>query len=121
MSILRFALSVVILALAASCGSKTPTTPTPTPPAAVAVTIQVGARTLGNAAFGTSPVTVSVGTIVTWTNSDTLTHTVTSDSGAFDSGSLAPGAKFSFTFQTRGTFPYHCTPHPGMVGAIVVQ
>jgi plastocyanin len=46
---------------------------------------------------------------------------VTSDTGAFDSGSLAPGAKFSFTFQTRGSFPYHCTPHPGMVATVVVQ
>jgi plastocyanin len=81
----------------------------------------VGARALGNQAFAPSPATVPVGTTITWTNNDTSTHTVTSDSGAFDSGSLAPGAKFSFTFQTRGTFPYHCSPHPSMVATVVVQ
>jgi plastocyanin len=58
---------------------------------------------------------------VTWTNSDTSTHTTTSDTGAFDSGSMAAGAKFSFTFQARGNFPYHCTLHPGMIATVVVQ
>jgi plastocyanin len=39
----------------------------------------------------------------------------------FDSGSIAPGGKFSFTFQNKGTFAYKCTFHSGMVGTIVVQ
>jgi plastocyanin len=38
-----------------------------------------------------------------------------------DSGSIAAGGKFSFTFQNRGTFPYHCTFHPGMIASVVVQ
>ncbi len=123
MSISRVILSAAILSLAASCGgSSTPTTPTtPTPPSGVGVSIQVGARALGNQAFAPNPATVPVGTTVTWTNNDTATHSVTSDTGAFDSGSLAPGAKFSFTFQTRATFPYHCSPHPTMVATVVVQ
>jgi plastocyanin len=76
---------------------------------------------MGNLAYAPSPATVAVGTTVTWTNTDTITHTVTSDTGAFDSGSLAPGAKFSFTFQARGNFPYHCTPHQSMIATVVVQ
>ena len=106
------------LALSAACGSSNPTTPTPT---SVAVSIVAGARTLGSNAYTPNPTSITVGSTVTWTNNDTLTHTVTSDSGAFDSGSLAPGAKFTFTFLTRGTFAYHCTPHPGMVASVVVQ
>src|SRR5258708_26175268 len=110
MSISRFVLSAAILLSAASCGGSSPTTPTPTP-AGVAVAIQPGARTMGNLAYAPNPATVSVGTTVTWTNTDAITHTLTSDTGAFHSGTLAPGATFSFTFQARGNFPYHCTPH----------
>jgi plastocyanin len=61
---------------------------------------------------------------VTWTNNDTATHTATSDPGmamTWSSGSIAPGASFSQTFSTTGTFSYHCTIHPGMVGTVTVQ
>jgi plastocyanin len=34
---------------------------------------------------------------------------------------MANGARFSFTFQSRGTIPYHCARHPSMVGTIIVQ
>jgi hypothetical protein len=64
--------------------------------------------------------TINPGTTVTWTNNDSVTHTVTSDSGIFNSGSLAPGQSFSFTFPSAGTFTYHCTIHPYMTGSIVV-
>jgi plastocyanin len=40
---------------------------------------------------------------------------------AWSSGTVAPGGQFSFAFQTAGTFPYHCTIHPGMVGTVVVR
>ena len=115
----RNALALTALALSVACGSS-PSTPTPQP-TNTAATIQVGARTLGSSAYSPSPLTITVGSTITWTNADTLTHTVTSDTGAFDSSSIAPGAKFSFTFQNKGTFPYHCSPHPSMVGSVVVQ
>jgi plastocyanin len=87
------------------------------------VTIPNGARTLGTAAFVPNPVTVSVGSTVTWTNSDTASsnHDVVADGGAFDSGLFGNGKSFSFTFQSRGTFTYHCSIHAGMVGTVVVQ
>jgi plastocyanin len=28
---------------------------------------------------------------------------------------------FSYTFDDAGTFTYHCTPHPMMVGTVIVQ
>ena len=66
--------------------------------------------------------TVSVvGGTVTWINKDTMSHTVTSDTGLFDSGILSTGATWSHTFTTPGMYPYHCTPHPQMTGTIVVQ
>ena len=63
---------------------------------------------------------MSAGTTVTWTNSDGTTHTVTADGGAFDSGHLADGATFQFTFKAAGVFPYHCSIHSSMNGTITV-
>jgi plastocyanin len=65
------------------------------------------------------------GTTVIWHNSDSVTHTVTSDTGLFDSP-LPGGADFQFTFDKAGTYPYYCRPHggpgeQGMSGTIVVQ
>ncbi len=69
-----------------------------------------------NFAFSPDMVVVLNGTTVTWTNLDADNHTVTADDGAFDSGLLEQGESFSYTFDTLGTFPYHCTPHPSMTG-----
>jgi plastocyanin len=68
-------------------------------------------------------VTVSVGSTVTWSNTDTVSsnHDVVADNGAFNSGLFGNGTNFSFTFQSKGTFPYHCSIHAGMVGTVVVQ
>jgi plastocyanin len=46
--------------------------------------------------------------------------TTTSDVPGWDSGTISPGRQFSFTFQTDGTYPYHCSFHPGMTGTAVV-
>ncbi len=70
--------------------------------------------------FSPASLTVSVGDTVTWLNTDSMTHTVTSDTGAFDSGLLSPGDRWSYTFTQAGTYAYHCTPHPQMTGTIVV-
>ncbi len=81
---------------------------------AVAVAIQ-------DFAFNPPTLTVPVGTTVTWSNLDEVPHTATATGGVFDSGRLAPGDGWSFTFDQPGTFDYSCTYHPGMTGAITVQ
>jgi plastocyanin len=127
MNKLRFAIVTAALAAMSACGSSysapaSPTpTPTPTPGSGGSVSIPSGARTLGSAAYAPNPLTVNAGTMVTWTNGDSIAHTVTSDNGVFDSGSIAASGKYSFTFNTKGTFSYHCTFHSGMVGQVVVQ
>jgi plastocyanin len=73
-----------------------------------------------NFAFTPSSLTVRVGTRVTFTNRDGATHTVTADGGLFNSGNLASGQSFSFTFMGRGSFAYHCKIHPMMTGTITV-
>lgn len=72
-------------------------------------------------AFGPSSITVSAGTTITWTNKDAVAHTVTSDNGLFDSGNLTANSTFSRQFNTPGTYPYHCTPHPTMTATVIVN
>jgi plastocyanin len=71
--------------------------------------------------YSKGKVEVDAGTTIVWRNRDPLAHTVTSDSGAFDSGELKPGASWSHTFTEPGTFSYHCTPHPLMRAIVVVR
>jgi len=76
--------------------------------------------------FSPQTITIAPGETVTWTNNGTMQHTVTADDGSYDSGSLNPGASFSHTFTSAGTFPYHCTFHGaaggvGMSGTIIVE
>ncbi len=121
---LRMFLAVAALATAVGCGSSySPSAPTTgngggsgTP-----VSIVNGARTMTTTAYAPNPVNISVGGSVTWMNNDSTTHTSTADGGAWSSGSIAPGASYTKTFSSAGTFTYHCTIHPGMVGTVVVK
>jgi plastocyanin len=72
-------------------------------------------------AFSPSTITVSVNTTITWTNKDAAAHTVTSDTGLFDSGNLTTDATYTHQFTTAGTFPYHCTYHSNMLAKVIVQ
>jgi len=72
-------------------------------------------------AFNPLVLTVAKGTTITWTNKDAMDHTVTSDGGLFNSGSIASNGTYPHTFSSAGTFPYHCSIHPSMTGKIVVN
>lgn len=66
---------------------------------------------------------VSTGTRVVWTNTDVAAHTVTSTTNGygFDSGSIAPGETYSYTFVSPGTYDYESTLDGGVTGQIVVS
>ena len=71
-------------------------------------------------AFDPKTVTVKAGEKVTFTNSDSITHTVTSS--AWDSGDIAPGATYTLTAPSQpGAYAYHCSIHPFMTGTLTVQ
>jgi plastocyanin len=67
--------------------------------------------------FQPAVLTVRVGTTVKFSNKDDARHTVTSDTNVFDSGFLAKGDEFRFTFNEPGEYPYYCKPHGGPGGA----
>ena len=72
-------------------------------------------------AFSPATLTVAVGTTVKWTNKDGIAHTVTSDTGLFDSKNVNANGVFSYMFMTAGTFNYHCTIHPSMIAKVIVN
>ena len=72
--------------------------------------------------FNPDDLTINVGDTVTWTNDDNMDHTATSTSGpvSFDSGNMASGATWSFTFTEAGTYDYKCSYHSSMTASITV-
>jgi plastocyanin len=85
--------------------------------------------TIENFAFSPANITVKKGTTVTWTNKDSAAHTVTVTgdnspssgvSAGPDSGTLASGKTYSYTFSGTGMFKYHCAIHPSMTGTVTV-
>ena len=64
--------------------------------------------------------TINVGDTVIWTNNDDSPHTVTADDDEFNSGNLAEGATWSYTFTEAGTYDYHCNYHGSMTGSVSV-
>jgi len=80
------------------------------------------AVSIKNFAFNPTPITVSSGGTVNWTNDDTTTHTVTFDDASItSSGNVDAGGKFSATFAKAGSYTYHCKIHPTMLGTVTVS
>jgi plastocyanin len=104
--------------------TKTTTTTIGQSPKSVAISILLNAGT-NTLSKGFSPanavVVLGVNNTVVWTNNDIAPHTVTADDGSFNSGNLAPGQTYTYTFTTPGTYTYHCTYHPWMVATITVK
>jgi len=80
--------------------------------------------------FAPDDVQITVGSMVTWKNDDTASHTVTSATvqsntptpdGMFDSGILNAGDSFPFLFDKAGEYPYYCTIHPWMTAKVTAS
>ncbi len=71
--------------------------------------------------YSTDTVRIAAGQIVRWTNHDPLDHTITFDAEGPVSGALPAKGSYAVKFDSPGTYPYHCTPHPFMKGVVVVQ
>lgn len=76
-------------------------------------------------AFIPSCILVAPSATVTFTNGDSMTHTVTTDAAqpeTFDSGNVAPAGTYSHTFASSPeTVRIHCQIHAGMRATVVVQ
>lgn len=93
----------------------------PCPPAASGTTNTTEVHLTVGATFSPASIMVNAGDTVTWIWDDAVDHSITSDTGIWDSGVKnggPPFPQFSRIFTTPGTFPYHCVIHggPGGVG-----
>lgn len=74
---------------------------------------------LKDACFNPSNLRIDPGDTVTFVNLDDLTHNVGGNLwGHFED--MTKGDSFTATFDEVGTYPYACSYHPGMTGAIIV-
>ncbi len=77
---------------------------------------------IDNFAYQPSSDVVSPGEKITVVNKDSVTHTLTALSGAFNTGDISPGASASLTAPSKkGTYPYRCTIHQYMTGSLIVR
>jgi len=105
-----------------SSSGSTPPSTTSNPGSGTSLTGMKYDVNIMNFAFSPQTLTITQGGTVIWTNSDSATHAIISDSGSeINSGNLATGISYSHTFTTPGTYTYHCSIHPSMTGTIIVQ
>ncbi len=116
--------------VAYTCASSSTNSSSSTSAVGAAVTIPKGTGAGPSAAPGYSPDTITVvigiNNTVTWTNNDTVDHTVASSSvpaGAanFTSPMIAPAGTYTYTFTVSGTYSYYCTLHAWMTGTVIVK
>ncbi|RPH54850.1 hypothetical protein EHM82_06270 [bacterium] len=78
----------------------------------------------GGTTFSPATITVDAGQPVCWTWSGTA-HNVSANDGSFSSGPPLEQGNFQRTFNTPGTFGFHCqvhgTPTAGMRGTVIVR
>lgn len=84
-------------------------------------TVKIVDRGLGLGAFDPEVKSIAAGTSVHWVNAGKVAHNITSNPGTlgcdpsssenFDSGQVDPGGTFDHTFNTPGSFSYHCEIH----------
>jgi plastocyanin len=115
-------------AIAIACFSERGAGPTTNPSAECSVPVSVIDSmhflvAIRDLAFQPDSISVPPGATVTWVNCEVGVepHTSTADGGTWDSPEISVGGRFSHTFPTQGSFPYHCTPHPFMLGKVVVE
>lgn len=79
--------------------------------------------------FDPMRLSVEPGTEVTWTNDDSASHTISSETfhdaatdWSFESDTIDPGGSVSFTFEESGVYEYVCTVHgeSNMCGVVLV-
>lgn len=77
---------------------------------------------IANFKYAPPDLSVSAGSKVTFTNSDSAAHTATSKTGGvFDTNTLQQGDSKAVTLSKPGTYPYYCRFHAFMSGTITVK
>ena len=71
--------------------------------------------------YAPAALAIKRGDAVVWINKDPFPHTVTATGKAFDSRSIAAGARWNWTLTKAGRYDYVCTFHPTMKASVTVR
>jgi plastocyanin len=96
----------------------------PPPPGDTSTAARTGPTvkaTLKTLAFQPNRIEITAGTTVAWTNDDAVEHTVTAVDRSLDSGNLAPGVTWQYTFTKPGAYQIFCLLHPFMKAVVIVK
>ena len=79
-----------------------------------------------DASFIPENLEIKRGESVTWLNQDKIQHVISADQEEakvprFLSSNLNKGDSFTFTFDSLGTYKYHCNINPNIKGKIIVK
>src|SRR5581483_2569351 len=99
-----------------------PPRPTSTTAAAPATpfVIKIQGDNASGGQLAPSDVTVPRGTVVRWTNADSIPRSVEAENGSFTSPKIAPGASWDYRPLSTGTFEYHDGTRPYAVASLKV-
>src|SRR5262245_12667089 len=116
------ALLAAILVVASCGGSSYGSNPTPTPSGGGAADVIITVNgILGDMSYAPNPAAARVGQKVAWRTNGGTSHTATQNGGGFDTGSISDGStSTAITMNNAGSFAYHCSFHPSMVGTLNV-
>ena len=76
---------------------------------------------IDNFKFAPTPLTISKGTEVTWTNHDDIPHSIVLNALGVRSKTMDTDGTFAYKFDKAGTFFYVCGLHPFMQAKVVVK
>lgn len=128
-----FIIIAILLILAAGFYFVNSTKTTSTTPAKVAPTPSVTSKdnkvTITPDNFAPQTITIKTGSSITWTNTDSASHTVNSDPHPTHTissllnqvGLIKSGDSKSLTFPTAGTYKYHDHLNPFLSGTVIVE
>ena len=120
--VLGVSIVAVLIAFLAACGGpgEQPGA-SPTTPASTTASLQPTAYRITIQGLGYTNLTVPAGALIGVVNEDDVKHTVTSDAAGVFDVEVPPHGQAQFRAPANpGTYPYHCTYHPGMMGELVV-
>jgi plastocyanin len=89
------------------------------PPVLAQQTVEVVVQ---NYRFQPAEVSIKAGDAVIWKNKEKRTsHSVVlPEAQGGESERFFPDENWTHRFETPGNYPYHCGPHPEMVGVVIV-
>jgi plastocyanin len=118
---MRFRLTFV-LAVAAACGGGSDSPTTPIIPSTPSNPIATNAVSLQDNVFNPTNIVVSPSTVVTFSNTDGISHNVIFANQAITSiPDWTTGSRTATMPAAAGTYSYTCTIHAGMSGTVKVQ